>query len=82
MLVSFLMGITHPSSSHMLDLINSHRVNPSLPQDYFGDCINAMKTSSSVSELLDHNIGWAAGLLHQSVVNHNNEVVREFVWSC
>ena len=30
-------------------------------------------------QLLDHNLGWAADLLHQSVANQSNEVVREFV---
>ncbi|XP_057518753.1 protein ENHANCED PSEUDOMONAS SUSCEPTIBILITY 1-like [Amaranthus tricolor] len=62
-----------------LAINNRHRLNPPLPQDYFGNCINAMKSSSTVRQLLDHNLGWAADLLHQSVANQSNEVVREFV---
>lgn len=58
---------------------NRHRLEPPLPPDYFGNCISAMKTSTTVGELLEHNLGWAASLLHQSVVNHSNKTVRDFI---
>lgn len=58
---------------------NRHRLNPPLPQDYFGNCISAMRTSATVADLLDHNLGFAASLLHQSVLNHSDKIVRDFV---
>ena len=58
---------------------NRQRLDPPLPQAYFGNCIAALKTTTTVGELLDHNLGWAASLLHHTVVNHSDKVVRGFV---
>ncbi|XP_021765466.1 uncharacterized acetyltransferase At3g50280-like [Chenopodium quinoa] len=58
---------------------NRHRLNPPLPQEYFGNCIGALKTTTTVGELLEHNLGWAASLLHQSVTNYGDKVVRDFI---
>lgn len=62
---------------------NRHRINPPLPQNYFGTCIKGITTKTTAGELLETNLGWAASLLHESVVNLTDEVVREFVkdWS-
>ncbi|CAO2819637.1 unnamed protein product [Amaranthus hypochondriacus] len=56
-----------------------NRLQPPLPTEYFGNCISPLKTTTSVGELLEHDLGWVASLLHQSVVNHNDKVVRSFV---
>ncbi|XP_010677339.2 uncharacterized acetyltransferase At3g50280 [Beta vulgaris subsp. vulgaris] len=58
---------------------NRQRLDPPLPQAYFGNCITALKTTTTVGELLDHNLGWAASLLHHTVVNHSDKIVRGFV---
>lgn len=58
---------------------NRHRLNPPLPQNYYGTCIKAITTKTTVGELLENNLGWAASLLHQSVVNLTDKVVRNFV---
>ncbi|XP_021852267.2 protein ENHANCED PSEUDOMONAS SUSCEPTIBILITY 1-like, partial [Spinacia oleracea] len=58
---------------------NRHRLHPPLPKEYFGNCISALKTTTTVGELLEHDLGWAASLLHQSVINHGDKVVRDFI---
>ncbi|KMT11340.1 hypothetical protein BVRB_5g106730 [Beta vulgaris subsp. vulgaris] len=58
---------------------NRHRLNPPLLHEYFGNCISALETTTTVGELLDHNLGWAASLLHQTVINHNDKVLRKFI---
>lgn len=58
---------------------NRHRLDPPLPQSYFGNSINPMKTTTTVAELLEHSLGWAALLLNQSVATHSNSSIRDFV---
>ncbi|XP_074283733.1 putative acetyltransferase At3g50280 [Silene latifolia] len=63
----------------MLVANNRHRLNPSLPQEYFGNCASAMRTSSTVSELQNNNLGWAALLVHQLVANHSHKAVLDHI---
>lgn len=56
---------------------NRHRLNPPLHQNYFGNCITPAMIATTAGELLEHNLGWAASLLHQAVVNHNDQHVRK-----
>lgn len=58
---------------------NRHRLDPPLPQSYFGNSINPMATTTTVRELLEHNLGWAALRLNESVANHNDQTIRDFV---
>ncbi|XP_074283738.1 putative acetyltransferase At3g50280 [Silene latifolia] len=64
-----------------LAINNRHRLNPPLPQQYFGNCINAMKTSTTVAELHEHSLGRAALSLHESVANHGHKAVLDHVTS-
>ncbi|CAO2835815.1 unnamed protein product [Amaranthus hypochondriacus] len=64
---------------HIMYASNRHRLNPPLPQNYFGACIKGISTNTTAKELLENNLGWAASLLHKSVVNLTDEVLREFV---
>ncbi|CAO2819638.1 unnamed protein product [Amaranthus hypochondriacus] len=57
---------------------NRHRLNPPLNPYYFGTCISAVTASTEVGELLEHDLGWVANLVHESVVNHTNESVHDF----
>ncbi|KAL9231183.1 hypothetical protein vseg_006440 [Gypsophila vaccaria] len=61
----------------MLAVNNRHRLNPTLAREYFGSCVTAMKTSTSVAELHEHSLGWVALLLHQLVTNHGHKAVNE-----
>lgn len=59
---------------------NRSRLNPPLSPDYFGNSIQALKAGvSTVGELLEQNLGWAAWQLHQAVVSHSDEKAREFL---
>lgn len=62
-----------------LPINNRHRLDPPLPQAYFGSSINIIKASTTVGELLQHNLGWAALLVHQSVANHTDKNVHDFL---
>uniref|UniRef100_A0A803L630 Uncharacterized protein n=1 Tax=Chenopodium quinoa TaxID=63459 RepID=A0A803L630_CHEQI len=58
---------------------NRQRLDPPLPLEYVGNCVTAMVTTTTAGELLGHNLGWAASLLHQSVVNHSDKIVHKFI---
>ncbi|KAL2945063.1 BAHD acyltransferase DCR, partial [Bienertia sinuspersici] len=55
------------------------RIDPPLPKYYFGNCIKALTITTTAGELLDNDLGWGASLLHQSVANLNDRLVRNFV---
>uniref|UniRef100_A0A803L628 anthranilate N-benzoyltransferase n=1 Tax=Chenopodium quinoa TaxID=63459 RepID=A0A803L628_CHEQI len=58
---------------------NRQRLDPPLPPEYVGNCVTALTTTTTAGELLGHNLGWAASLLHQSVVNHSDKTVHKFI---
>ncbi|XP_060199409.1 uncharacterized acetyltransferase At3g50280-like [Lycium barbarum] len=58
---------------------NRARLEPPLPEHYFGNCIQPVRGISSAGEVLDNNLGWAAWKLHQAVVNHKDKEIREWV---
>lgn len=55
------------------------RMSPPLPEHYFGVAVQAVGIKTTVGELLDHSIGWAAMQLHEVVVNHGDKQIREYV---
>ena len=54
-------------------------MSPPLPEHYFGVAIQTVGIKTTVGELLDHSIGWAAMQLHELVVNHGDKQIREYV---
>lgn len=60
---------------------NRTRLSPPISQDYFGNCIQTVKATATSSELLGHNVVWAAWELNQAVRNHRDQVIREWVQS-
>ncbi|KAL6001681.1 hypothetical protein ACLOJK_007421 [Asimina triloba] len=56
-----------------------HRLQPPLPQSYFGNCIYALSATTTAGELLAHDLGWAARRLQESVANHTDGVIRGFI---
>ncbi|KAJ8617421.1 hypothetical protein MRB53_013607 [Persea americana] len=59
-----------------LAIENRSRLRPSLSPHYFGNCIQTVTASTTVAQLLSHDVGWAAWLVHQSVVAHTDAIVR------
>ncbi|KAJ8617415.1 hypothetical protein MRB53_013601 [Persea americana] len=55
---------------------NRSRLQPPLSPHYFGNCIQVVVGSTTTSQLLSHDLGWAAWLLHQAVTAHTDAVVR------
>ncbi|KAI3994547.1 hypothetical protein MKX01_028291 [Papaver californicum] len=52
------------------------RLNPPLSENYFGNCVQTVSGTTTVGELLEHGIGWAAMLLHEAVKEHTDEKIR------
>ncbi|MCL7025779.1 hypothetical protein MKW94_030840 [Papaver nudicaule] len=52
------------------------RLNPPLPDNYFGNLVQSVCGTTTVGELLEHGIGWAALLLHKAVKEHTDEKIR------
>ncbi|KAM7270242.1 hypothetical protein ACFE04_029456 [Oxalis oulophora] len=61
---------------------NRIRLNPQIPDNYFGNYIQTVKGAAIVSELLENNLGFAAMELHKAVINHCDEHVRAFLEGC
>jgi hypothetical protein len=55
---------------------NRTRLKPSLPNEYFGNSIYAVNTETTVGELLENDLGWAAWKIHQTIANYDDKVVR------
>ncbi|KAK7352429.1 hypothetical protein VNO80_17851 [Phaseolus coccineus] len=58
---------------------NRSRMEPPLPEEYFGNCIHAVSAETTTGELLENGLGWAAWKLHMAVTNLNDRVVLEFL---
>ncbi|KAG5048163.1 hypothetical protein JHK85_009266 [Glycine max] len=56
---------------------NRTRMEPPLPQEYFGNSVSRVSAETTVGELLENNLGWAAWKLHLAVTNHNDRVVLQ-----
>ncbi|MED6208307.1 hypothetical protein PIB30_043758 [Stylosanthes scabra] len=65
-------------TSCKLAMNNRSRMEPPLPEEYFGNSLHAVSASTTAGELLEHDLGWAAWKFHLAVVNHNNGEVLEY----
>ncbi|KAK7410046.1 hypothetical protein VNO78_00525 [Psophocarpus tetragonolobus] len=65
-------------TSCKLSTNNRTRMEPALPQEYFGNSIHTLSAGTATSgELLGNNLGWAAWKLHLAVVNHDDRAVLQ-----
>ncbi|XP_045825565.1 uncharacterized acetyltransferase At3g50280-like [Trifolium pratense] len=62
-----------------LAINNRTRMKPSLPKEYFGSLAYAVRTETTVKELLENDLGWAAWKIHLAVANYDDKVVRQLV---
>jgi len=58
---------------------NRTRMEPPLPKEYFGNSLYAVSTETTVGELLENDLGWAAWKIHLAIANHDAKVVRRSV---
>lgn len=68
-------------TSCRLAIGNRPRLDPPLPENYFGNSIQTVRGIATAGELLEHDLGWAAWLLHQAVVGHTDKAVRGWLES-
>ncbi|KAF5808307.1 putative shikimate O-hydroxycinnamoyltransferase [Helianthus annuus] len=57
------------------------RLNPPLSDDYFGNPVHIVGGKATVGDLLAHGLGWAAFQLHEAVINHDDNAIKEEVES-
>jgi hypothetical protein len=53
-----------------------HRLRPKISPVYFGNAIQSVATTATVSELASHDLRWAASRLHATVVAHEDGAIR------
>ncbi|XP_010270496.1 PREDICTED: uncharacterized acetyltransferase At3g50280 [Nelumbo nucifera] len=70
---------SNQKTSCRLAINNRTRLNPPISPDYFGNCIQTVSGTTTAGELLSHDLGWAAWMLHQAVVNHTDSVLRSWL---
>ncbi|AES73323.1 uncharacterized acetyltransferase At3g50280 [Medicago truncatula] len=58
---------------------NRTRMEPPLPKEYFGNSIYAVRAETTVGELLENDLGWAAWKIHLAIANYDDKVVRNSV---
>ncbi|KAI3949806.1 hypothetical protein MKW92_039996 [Papaver armeniacum] len=66
-------------TSFWLSIGNRSRMNPPLPEAYFGNSLQHGVATAKAGELLEKGLGWAALLLNQVIVSCNNEKVLS-IW--
>ncbi|KAK7351636.1 hypothetical protein VNO77_11226 [Canavalia gladiata] len=66
----------HQKTKCKLSINNRTRMEPPLPEEYFGNSIYTLSTGGTTTEeLLENDLGWAAWKLHLAVTNHNHKAV-------
>ncbi|KAI7996686.1 putative acetyltransferase [Camellia lanceoleosa] len=55
------------------------RLKPSPPEGYFGNAIHVEIENTTVGELLENGLGWAALQINKAVALQTNEVVRNYL---
>ncbi|WOH01815.1 hypothetical protein DCAR_0521200 [Daucus carota subsp. sativus] len=53
------------------------RLEPALPQNYFGNGIQTTGAVTTAGELLENDLGWAAMLLTEAISKHDDKAIRE-----
>ncbi|GAB2293788.1 hypothetical protein Dimus_028001 [Dionaea muscipula] len=64
-------------TSCRLAINNRPRLEPPVSRDYFGNLVQTVRGVTTAGELLQHDLGWAANMLHQAVVRHDDKAVRD-----
>ncbi|KAF7139447.1 hypothetical protein RHSIM_Rhsim07G0223300 [Rhododendron simsii] len=68
-----------PETTCTMAANNRSRINPPLPNEYFGNTGLKLTGRATVGKLLDQGLGWAAWRLHEARESHSDAAVREWV---
>ncbi|XP_026430005.1 uncharacterized acetyltransferase At3g50280-like [Papaver somniferum] len=66
-------------TSFWLSIGNRSRMNPPMPEAYFGNSLQHGVANAKAGELLEKGLGWAALLLNQVIVSYDNDNVLS-IW--
>ncbi|QCE16516.1 shikimate O-hydroxycinnamoyltransferase [Vigna unguiculata] len=58
---------------------NRGRMEPPLADEYFGNSVDKLSAETTVGELLENDLGWAAEKLNHAVTRHNDRKVLQLV---
>ncbi|KAK7310838.1 hypothetical protein RJT34_08597 [Clitoria ternatea] len=58
---------------------NRGRMEPPLPQEYFGNSTHGVSFVTTAGELVERDLGWGALNLHLAVANYNSQAVQKTV---
>ncbi|XP_026385429.1 protein ENHANCED PSEUDOMONAS SUSCEPTIBILTY 1-like isoform X2 [Papaver somniferum] len=81
--VTRVLGVHEEQETACRLLVNDRlRLNPPLSINYFGCCAGSVTGITTSRELLGHELGWAAWLLHEAVASRTDDKVRQWlnVW--
>ncbi|XP_057429018.1 uncharacterized acetyltransferase At3g50280-like [Lotus japonicus] len=58
---------------------NRSRMEPPLPEQYFGNSVHGLEAEATAGEVVENNLGWAAWKVHVAVANHGDAAVQKYV---
>lgn len=58
---------------------NRSRLDPPVSKNYFGNCIQILRTFTTASKLLANDFEWAAVQLNKTIIEHDDKSVRKSV---
>ncbi|CAN4075815.1 unnamed protein product [Withania somnifera] len=67
----------HEEVAIILPIGTRSRLNPPLPEEYFGNAIHVKLVKTSTGELLKNGLGWAAMEINKMVTSQNSEQVMQ-----
>ncbi|OVA15856.1 Transferase [Macleaya cordata] len=65
-------------TSYRLVVGNRARLNPPLPEGYFGSSLLIGEATAKVGELLERGVGWGALLLKKVIMSYNDATIRSY----
>ncbi|KAJ1375929.1 Transferase, partial [Sesbania bispinosa] len=78
--ITRVRGLTHDQkTSFVLYVNNRPRMEPPLPNEYFGASINVVTAEAKAGELVENDLGWTAWKVHLAVANFNDSVVHQLL---
>ncbi|WOG87657.1 hypothetical protein DCAR_0206888 [Daucus carota subsp. sativus] len=62
-----------------LAMNNRARLHPPLSQNYFGNCIQVVRATTTAGNLLINDFEWAALLVHKTVAEQDDKALKNFI---
>ncbi|KAH7859159.1 hypothetical protein Vadar_032323 [Vaccinium darrowii] len=73
-------GLPHDRETYCMMAVNNwSRMEPPLPNEYFGNSVQILGAKASVGELMEQGFGWAERRLLDTVAGYSDAEVRQWV---